>query len=48
MSREIHEKQKILEQKKGKLSSLKAIQAQALGENDVQVSNWIKINKFEY
>ncbi|MDC3160064.1 AAA family ATPase, partial [Pseudomonadota bacterium] len=47
MSKEIHEKQKILEQKKGKLASLKAIQAQALGENDVEVSNWIKINKFE-
>ncbi len=44
--KEIHEKQKILEQNKGKLSSLKAIQAQALGENDAQVLDWIKNNKF--
>ncbi|MEC8561196.1 MAG: chromosome segregation protein SMC [Pseudomonadota bacterium] len=47
ISTDIHEKQKVLEQEKGKLSSLKAIQAQALGENDSQVSDWIKNNKFE-
>ena len=47
ISTDILEKQKVLEQEKGKLSSLKAIQAQALGENDSQVSDWIKNNKFE-
>lgn len=46
-SKELQKKQKILEQEKGKLSSLKAIRTQALGENDAQVLNWIKNNKFE-
>ena len=47
ISTDILEKQKVLEQEKGKLSSLKAIQAQALGESDTQVLDWIKNNKFE-
>ena len=38
--------QKKNQEDKGKLSSLKAIQSQALGENDDRVNDWLKSNNF--